>query len=195
MVYSLTLTLHVFVFVSSYISFLVSSDESVAAAEVWTRKKVEELKTGLVGVINCAGLGYNGPAEYFPMEMYKRQMDVNFFGYVRVVQAFMPLIKSGVMDTNGIRRRGRIVFIGTGGGVLSPAPPLLSAYMASKWAIEAFCGCMRLEMQLKSLPIDLCVLNPGFVKPTMLMEQGLELTRRMWDSCKQITKDDRAQDE
>jgi len=87
------------------------------------------------------------------------------------------------------------VFIGTGGGVLSPAPPLLSAYMASKWAIEAFSGCMRLEMQLTKLPIDVCVLNPGFVKPTMLMEQGLELTRRMWESCKKITKDDRAQDQ
>jgi NAD(P)-dependent dehydrogenase (short-subunit alcohol dehydrogenase family) len=67
----------------------------------------------------------------------------------------MPLLRASVAP-NGpcANRRGRVVFIGTGGGVLSPAPPLLSAYMASKWAIEAFCGCMRLEMQLKSFPVS-----------------------------------------
>ena len=83
-------------------------------------------------------------------------------------------------------RRGRVIFIGTGGGVLSPAPPLLSAYMASKWAIEAFCGCFRLEMQLKRLPIDACVLNPGFVKPTALMEIGLRMKDKMWKDCRDL---------
>jgi len=125
---------------------------------------------------------------------------VNFFGYVRVVQAFMPLLREcvgGGGSSGGpkLSRRGRVVFIGTGGGVLSPAPPLLSAYMASKWAIEAFCGCMRLEMQLTDCPIDLCMLNPGFVKPTMLMEIGLKMTASMWASCAKTIGSNKAQDE
>ena len=137
-----------------------------------------------MGIINCAGVGYNGPAEYFPMDLFQKQMDVNFFGYVRTVQALTPLLREGVGAGGPCAgRRGRVVFIGTGGGVLSPAPPLLSAYMASKWAIEAFCGCMRLEMQLTNQPIDCCVLNPGFVKPTALMEIGLKMTAAMWQTC------------
>ena len=94
----------------------------------------------LTAVINCAGLGYNGPAEYFPLELYQKQMDVNFYGYVRVVQAFLPLLKQPENENENDtthkksnnnkqrrRRRGRIVLIGTGGGVLSPAAPLLAA--------------------------------------------------------------------
>ena len=110
----------------------VTSDESVARAA----KQVEAAKTGLVGIINCAGMGFNGPSEYFPMEMLKQQMEVNFYGYVRVVQALMPILKKTVTSPGA--RRGRVVCIGTGGGVGSPSPPLLFAYMASKWSIEAF---------------------------------------------------------
>ena len=67
------------------------------------------------------------------MQMLKQQMEVNFFGYVRVVQALMPLIKAAAAKPGA--RRGRVVFIGTGGGVMSPSPPLLCAYMASKWSV------------------------------------------------------------
>ena len=85
--------------------------------------------------------------------------------------------------------------IGTGGGVLSPAPPLLSAYMASKWAVEAYCYCMRLELQLTNQPIDACMLNPGFIKPTQLMEVGLKLTKDMWQKCRQEWNSNLAEEE
>lgn len=132
-----------------------------------------------------------GPAEYFPLELYKRQMEVNFFGYVRVVQAFMPLLRQGA----SLQRRGRIVLIGTGGGILSPAPPLLSAYMSSKWAVEAFAYCMRLELQLTRQPIDVTVLNPGFVKPTELQHVGMKLMADMWKKCRQEWKHNQAEEE
>ena len=65
----------------------------------------------------------DGPGEFIPMDIYKKQMDVNFFGYVRVVQAMMPHVRAGV---KAVGRRGRMVFTGTGGGVLTPVPPLLT---------------------------------------------------------------------
>jgi NAD(P)-dependent dehydrogenase (short-subunit alcohol dehydrogenase family) len=133
----------------------VTSDASVAAAAAEVEK--HEMGGSLVGIINCAGLGFNGPAEYFPISMMKQQMEVNFFGYVRVVQALMPLLKKAVAKPGA--RRGRIVFIGTGGGSTSPSPPLLCAYMASKFSCEAFCQTLRMEMQLRSLPIDACMLK------------------------------------
>ncbi len=63
----------------------------------------------------------------------------------------MPVLKATVSAPTS--RRGRVVFIGTGGGVMSPSPPLLFAYMASKWSIEAFCQTFRTEMQARSREI------------------------------------------
>jgi NAD(P)-dependent dehydrogenase (short-subunit alcohol dehydrogenase family) len=136
------------------------------------------LRTGLVSLINCAGLGFTGPAEYFPMEQFRRQLDVNFYGYVATTQAVLPLIKEAVK--NRPDRRGRVMFVGTGGGVPSPSPALLSAYMASKWATEAFCQSLRLEMRLVKQPVDVLMINPGFIKPTGLMSVGKELLERTW---------------
>jgi len=145
----------------------------------------------LVGIVNCAGVGFNGPAEYFPIEMLRAQMDVNFIGYVRVVQAFMPMLKENVTKPGA--RRGRVIFVGTGGGVLSPSPPLLCAYMASKWSVEAFCQSMRMEMQLRELPIDACMLNPGFIKPTQLIAGGLPLAEKMWAACPKQAREEYGQ--
>lgn len=173
----------------------VCSDESVALAA----KRVEaDLASGangakgLVAVVQCAGMGYNGPGEFIPMDIYKKQMDVNFFGYVRVVQAMMPHVRAGV---KAVGRRGRMVFTGTGGGVLTPVPPLLTAYMSSKFAVEAFVRSFRVEMQLTEKPIDACIISPGFVKPTMLVENGLKLNDQMWAACKARLGTDQAKDE
>ena len=133
----------------------VTKDASVTAAAAAVFRSGKPV----VGVINCAGLGYTGPAEYFTIEMYKDCWNINFLGYVRVVQAFLPLLKAASEQPGA--RRGRIVCIGTGGGRYSPAPPMISAYMASKWSVEAYVHSLRFEMQLRKLKIDACMLNPG----------------------------------
>lgn len=192
------------------ISLDVTKDESCQAAVAAIKEHPKFKELGLISVINCAGVGFNGPVEYFPISMYQRQIDVNFFGYVRVTQAVLPLIRQSLgvdgtdlggkgpgcsSDAKLAGRRGRVVFIGTGGGYLSPTPPLLSAYMASKFGIEAFCGSLKNEMSLRHLPIDCCMVNPGFVKPTMLMAGGIKLTESMWEACKKATGSDRAREE
>eukprot|EP00912_Choanoflagellata_sp_UC4_P001657 UC4_evm1s1053 len=167
----------------SAISLDVCTDASVANA-------VETVKKGgvpLYGVINCAGLGYTGPAEYFPMDMYKRCLEVNFFGYIRVAQAFLPLVKESC--SNPSSRRGRFIFVGTGGGSLTNTPGMLSAYMSSKWAGEAFCSVLRSEMRLTKQRIDTAMVNPGFIKPTTLAAGGLKLIEEMWKKMKPMHGD------
>ena len=173
----------------------VCSDESVAAAAAAVGEDLAKGANGakgLVAVVQCAGMGYNGPGEFIPMDIYKKQMDVNFFGYVRVVQAMMPHVRAGV---EAVGRRGRMVFTGTGGGVLTPVPPLLTAYMSSKFAVEAFVRSFRVEMQLTEKSIDACIISPGFVKPTMLVENGLKLNDQMWAACKSRLGTDQAKKE
>lgn len=173
----------------------VCDDASVANAAKEVEKDLRgpgKAAKGLIAVVQCAGMGYNGPGEFIPIDIYKKQMDVNFFGYVRVAQALMPLVRLGCKVT---KRRGRMIFTGTGGGVLTPVPPLLTAYMASKFAVEAFVRSFRVEMQLTEKPIDACIISPGFVKPTMLVENGLRLNEAMWAQCQTRLGTSQARDE
>mmetsp|Transcript_22897 Transcript_22897/g.68736 ORF Transcript_22897/g.68736 Transcript_22897/m.68736 type:complete len:424 (-) Transcript_22897:69-1340(-) len=171
----------------------VCDDASVAAAAEFVKADLAKGGcAGLVAVVQCAGMGYNGPGEFIPIDIYKKQMDVNFFGYVRVTQALMPLVRAGCEAAG---RRGRMVYTGTGGGVLTPVPPLLTAYMASKFAVEAFVRSFRVEMQLTGKPVDATVISPGFVKPTMLVENGLKLNEQMWAACEKRLGTGQARDE
>ncbi len=172
----------------------VTDEKSVRRAAEEVQKRTEGMnEKGLVALANFAGVAFNGPVEYMPIELFQRQMDVNFFGYVRTTQAFLPLIKKTV--SNKRARRGRIIYTGTGGGVCSPCPPLLSAYMSSKFAVSAFCQSFRLEMRMKRIRIDCCEIHPGFIKPTQLMAEGLRRSNKMWEDCKRKFKSDVAKKE
>ena len=67
--------------------------------------------------------------------------------------------------------------------------------MASKFAVEAFVRSFRVEMQLTEKPIDACIISPGFVKPTMLVENGLKLNEAMWADCQKRLGTSQARDE
>jgi NAD(P)-dependent dehydrogenase (short-subunit alcohol dehydrogenase family) len=108
-----------------------------------------------------------------------------------MTQAFLPLMKQVATPT----QPGRLVFTGTGGGPCTPCPPLLSAYMSSKFAGEALAQSLRMELYMRNIPIDCVVINPGFVKPTMLMEEGAKLTEQMWKACEDTSGTTVAKDE
>jgi NAD(P)-dependent dehydrogenase (short-subunit alcohol dehydrogenase family) len=176
----------------------VTSEDSVKGAAE-TVKSTLRNKEGpynhLLALVNFHGVAYNGPAEYMPCDFYTKQLDVNFVGNIRMVQAFLPMIKEGVAAVRALGgkdacRRGRVVFTGTGGGACSPCPSLLSAYMSSKFACEAFCQSLRMELYMMNHPIDCCMINPGFVKPTMLIEVGQRLAEQMWSRCKEKLNSD-----
>ena len=59
--------------------------------------------SGLFGVLQCAGIAYTAPFEYIPMESFRNQVEVNFFGYIYVAKAFLPRLKRSVMKP-GARR-------------------------------------------------------------------------------------------
>jgi NAD(P)-dependent dehydrogenase (short-subunit alcohol dehydrogenase family) len=170
----------------------VTSDDSVKQAAQKVDNAMKELKSvGLLGLINFHGVAFNGPVEYMPLSMYQRQLDVNYVGNIRMAQAFLPLLKNVATPT----QPGRLVFTGTGGGPCTPCPPLLSAYMSSKFAGEAFAQSLRMELHMRRIPIDCAVINPGFVKPTMLMEEGAKLTDKMWKACEDASGSTVAKDE
>src|SRR6185437_2944047 len=96
----------------------VDEDESVEAGV----DAVVARHGRLDAVVAGAGWGLAGAAEQTPVAQAREQLETNFWGTVRVVQAALP-----VMRRQG---SGRLVLISSIGGVV--APPFQPFYSASK---------------------------------------------------------------
>ena len=48
---------------------------------------------GLWGVVNNAGVNFNGDVELATMQQFEKITQVNYLGAVRVTKAFLPLIR------------------------------------------------------------------------------------------------------
>ncbi len=79
----------------------VTDEATISAAAATVADAVGE--RGLAGLVNNAGIGKPAPIEFQPMADFRRQLEVNLFGPVAMIQAFLPLIRRG---------GGRIVNVG-----------------------------------------------------------------------------------
>jgi len=103
------------------------------AAETVTRVMGPQ---GLTGLVNNAGIGLTWPMEVIPVELLRHQYDVNVFGQVTVIQAFLPLLR---------RAAGRIITIGSIGDRLTL--PYGAPLTSSKWALASITEALRLELR------------------------------------------------
>lgn len=168
----------------------VGNEESVAKAAKEVEAHITKSKgaiKGLYGVLQCAGIAYIAPFEYVPIKAFKRQIDVNYYGYVYVCQTFLPLVKKYATAPGA--RRGRFAFVSSG-PLPGPGVPFITSYLGAKWAGEALCQGLRMEMRLRELPIDCVMVSPGVVKPTRLTEEGEVLLQRTFAEMPPQAKDE-----
>ena len=104
---------------------------------------------GLAGLVNNAGIGVPAPIEFQPLADFREQLEVNLFGPVAMIQAFMPLIRRG---------GGRIVNVGSIGGML--VLPINGAYSASKFGMRAISDALRLELRQWNIHVSLIEVAP-----------------------------------
>ncbi|TFW18124.1 oxidoreductase [Duganella callida] len=96
-----------------------------------------ETSVGPVDVlVNNAGYGHEGIMEESPLAELRRQFDVNVFGAVAVMKAFLPAFRA--------RRRGHIVNITSMGGHITL--PGITYYAGSKFALEGISGALGKEI-------------------------------------------------
>jgi len=107
---------------------------------------------GIDVVINNAGYGAIGPLEAATEEQIRLQMDTNFMGSVRVIKAFIPLLKK--------QKNGVIINLSSIAGRLGM--PLYSIYHASKFAIEGLTESLYYE--LRPFGIRVRLVEPGPIK-------------------------------
>jgi NAD(P)-dependent dehydrogenase (short-subunit alcohol dehydrogenase family) len=112
----------------------VTDTTSISAAAQTVQDAVGD--TGLHALVNNAGIAVAGPLEYLPVEELRKQLEVNVIGQIAVTQQFLPLLR---------KARGRVVNIGSVSGRITT--PLMGPYCASKYAIEALTGALRMELQ------------------------------------------------
>lgn len=104
----------------------------------------------LLGLVNNAGIAIPGPLEALTSEQIDRQFQVNVVGLHRVTVAMLPLMNRGSRIVNLSSVSGGIVF------------PLLGAYAASKFAVEALSRAMRIELAGRGIGVS--VVAPGAIR-------------------------------
>ncbi len=125
----------------------VTDTASIAAA-------VDEVRAAGVaigGIVSNAGIALGGPLELLPIEVVRRQFEVNVFGALAFAQAFLPLLP---------HEGGRLVFVGSIAGRL--ATPYVGPYSGSKFALRAFADALRVELAPAGIAVAL--IEPGSVK-------------------------------
>jgi NAD(P)-dependent dehydrogenase (short-subunit alcohol dehydrogenase family) len=100
------------------------------------------LPARLDGIVNNAGIAVSGPMETVGTDDWRKQLEVNVVGQMAVTRTVLPRLRES---------RGRIVFISSVNGRLSM--PMLGAYSASKFAIEAAADAMRMELRPWHIPV------------------------------------------
>ncbi|KAH6716369.1 hypothetical protein BKA61DRAFT_342250 [Leptodontidium sp. MPI-SDFR-AT-0119] len=90
-------------------------------------------------VVNNAGYGLAGVFEELTPEQIKTQMDVNFFGLLRVTKKAMEVMREQNPSGGLIQQ---VTSIGGQRGV-----PFFSIYCASKWAVEGFTEAISKEVK------------------------------------------------
>jgi NAD(P)-dependent dehydrogenase (short-subunit alcohol dehydrogenase family) len=125
----------------------VTDEATISAAAAAVADVVGE--RGLAGLVNNAGIAKPAPIEFQPMADFRTQLEVNLFGPVAMIQAFLPSIRRG---------GGRIVNVGSIGGMI--VLPLNGAYSASKFGMRAISDALRLELRQWSLHVSLIEVAP-----------------------------------
>lgn len=121
--------------------------------------------SGLDGLVNNAGISVPGPLEFIQLDEFRREIEVNLVGQLALTQAVLELVR---------KAKGRIVYISSVGGRI--AGPMLGAYHASKFAIEAITDTLRQE--LAPWHMHVVSIEPGAVA-TPIWETGAKTAERL----------------
>ena len=100
-------------------------------------------------LVQCAGMLVLGSCEETETEEFRRVMDTNYLGMVRMNREVLPRMRE--------RGGGKIVMFSSINGLMGI--PFQSAYTASKHAIEGYAECLALEG--KPFGIQVMLVEPG----------------------------------
>ncbi|KAJ3278474.1 hypothetical protein HK104_002311 [Borealophlyctis nickersoniae] len=137
----------------------VTSDEAVSEAYKTVAAYLGQIDGVLAGVVNVAGVLTMAPMELATPQILQDEFAVNFFGPLRLVQTFLPLLRQS---------KGRIINVGSLAGYV--VAPGVGPYCSSKAAIAAATDAMRQE--LRKFGIGVSLVEPGAMR-TRAWDRGI----------------------
>ena len=101
-------------------------------------------------LFNNAGIGEGGPISEIPLDLVRRNFEVNVFAPLDLTQRVVKKwVKAGT--------KGKIVFTSSVLGLISP--PMVATYSATKHAVQAIAEAMQDELRLFGIQVQ--TINPG----------------------------------
>ena len=133
-----------------------SAHIKVVDMDVTNDASVKEAMAGILSaagtidiLINNAGIMYLGITEAFSVAQAHQQMETNYYGAIRVMQAVLP----------AMRQAGAGLIINTSSLVGRMSPPFFGTYTATKHALEGYAQALRYEVS--PFGVDIVVVEPG----------------------------------
>ncbi len=109
----------------------------------------------LFGLVNNAGAALPGPLETIPIEVFRRQIEINLTAQLVVTQVMLPALHRSADEIGD----ARIIMIGSIGGRLSG--PTLGGYGAAKHGLAGLSSSLRAE--LAPFNIKVLLIEPGAI--------------------------------
>ncbi len=134
----------------------VDSDQSVSEAI----QAIQKAGGSIDVLVNNAGIERMGSIEELALSEFRAVMETNYFGVIRCVQALGPAMRQ--------RGSGCIINVSSVTGRISCAP--LTAYSASKWALEALSEALAGEM--KTFNVRVAIVEPGIIDTAIARRIG-----------------------
>lgn len=123
---------------------------------------------GLFGLVNNAGMGLPAALELSTIDEVRQLLEVNTLGPLRMIQSCLPLLRVG---------HGRVINMSSMNGTLSL--PMVGAYSASKFALEAISDALRVELRPWQIPV--IIIRPGQVRTSIFAKARDHLNARRHD--------------
>lgn len=122
-----------------------------------------EAAGGIDVLLNNAGNALEGYVEFVAPDDVRATMEVNLLGPLHAIQAVLPHMRA--------RRRGRILNISSGGGILGV--PWVGLYSATKFALEGMSEALAQEVG--PLGIGVTIIEPGAFRTDLLVRDHAKM--------------------
>ena len=116
-------------------------------------KRVEKKFSQSIDILlNCAGYAVLGNVENIPVDVYQKNLNLNFMAPLTLTQNVLASMKK--------KKSGQLIYLFSGVG--KRGLPGVSSYCITKFALNAFTESLRVEVLKYN--IDVILISPGLVK-------------------------------